>query len=305
MSGRALNVLCLIDDAVFAGYGDYDTNTGPIHIESVPLADPLAAWTDHLTENTEQIFVYRLLEDGRVFVPQADPRGLSIGGYAERSLGGTWTEYSDRFTAQHAFGFAEVGGSLFACGSEAGNAVVWESTDGGATWSEALRSATSDDFERFYMLVVVGAAIYVQSAVGLESYKWTVAAGWVADSAELVTDSSSAGAPGTTWRDGYIYPDYTRIGAAAFALYYFDGATRTLLVSDAHGFSVADDDSLYFIDSTRRLRVIAATGSLTATSVGTVEQLGTETDCSLVILPGRAEALVGTSESRLKLVTLP
>lgn len=307
--GKALNVLTLIDGDVYAGYGDFSENTGPIHVESVPAADPLAEWVDHLTENTEQILLYRLLTDGRVFVPQADPSDPSIGGYAERALDGTWTDHSDRFTAQHVFGMAEVSGHLFACGAEGGNAVVWESTDNGATWDESLRSTTSDlaspDFERFYMLAVVDTAIYVQSSLGLESYKWTAADGWMADDADLVIAPKAEGAPGVIWRDGYVYPSYVRVGPDPVSLYYFDGATRTLIDGDVRGFAVADDGSLYFIESTHRLRAVAATGPLTATTVGTVEQLGSEINCSLVVLPGREQALVGTSESRLKVVTLP
>jgi hypothetical protein len=304
-----LNVLALIDGDIYAGYGDYTNNTGPIHIESVPSSDPLAEWTDHLAENTEQILVFRLLGDGRVFVPQADPHGASIGGYAERALDGTWTDHSDAFTAQHVFGMAEVSGHLFACGAEGGNAVVWETTDGGATWTESLRSETSDllveEFERFYMLAVVGDAIYVQSSYGLESYKWTVATGWLPDSADLVIGPKAAGAPGVIWRDGYVYPNYTRIGPDPLSLYYFDGAARTLLTGDARGFSVADDGSLYVIESDHRLRTFAPTGPLTPTTVGSVEQLGSEINCSLVVLPGREQALVGTDQSRLKAVTLP
>lgn len=305
--GKALNVLAHVDDRIYAGYGDFTENTGPIHIESVPAADPLAAWTDHLTENTEQILVYRLLADGRTFVPQADPRPPAIGGYAARALNGTWTDHSDAFTAEHVFGMAEIAGHLFACGAEGGNAVVWESTDGGATWGESLRSVTSDlaspDFERFYMLAVVGSTIHVQSSLGLESYKWTLADGWTADSADLVIGDKAGGAPGLVWRDGYIYPHLVRIGSDPVSLYYFDGSARTLLSGDVRGYSVADDGSLYLIDSLRRLRRIPATGSLSPTTLGSVEQLGSEVDCALCIVGD--VAVIGTDESRLKVVTLP
>lgn len=300
-------MLAHIGDRIYAGYGDFTENTGPIHIESVPASDPLAAWTDHLVENTEQILVYRDLGGGRIGVPQADPRGGSTGGFAIRESNGTWADHGDSFIAEHVFGMAEVSGHLFACGAEGGNAVVWGSTDGGATWGESLRSETSDleveDFERFYMLAVVGSSIYVQSSLGLESYEWTVGDGWTPADADLVIGPKARGAPGVIWRDGYIYPDYTRIGSDPTSLYYFDGDTRTLLSADVCGYAVAADGSLYVLDSLRQLRRIAATGSLTPTTLGRVERIATERNCSLCIVGDMA--VVGTDQSRLKVVTLP
>src|SRR5688572_16814263 len=126
---------------LYAGYGDYGANTGPIAVRAY---DPtLGGFTDSmLTSATEAIYIYREL-GGKLYAPNIDTRGGNSG-YAVGVAGtppdlDTW---QDVITVPgiHMFDMNTWDGSdLFQGGAGGNDGVVWRSTDGGGTWNESLR----------------------------------------------------------------------------------------------------------------------------------------------------------------------
>lgn len=180
---------------MYAGYGDYGANTGPIHLESVSGETPLEAWTDHVVADSEQIGMYRATADSRVLVPHIDPRntsGGSGGGYSQRAADGTWTDLPSRIGAAdvvHVFDLVEFAGDLWACGADniggIGGAAVWRSTNGGTTWTQSLvgprePSADVTELHRFYCFVIAAGILRVRDPISGTSYKWTGSA-WSVD----------------------------------------------------------------------------------------------------------------------------
>jgi hypothetical protein len=127
---------------LYAGYGDYGSNTGPIAVRAF---DPVAGeFTDSmLTSATEAIYIYREL-GGKLYAPNIDTRGGGSG-YAVGTPGapGALDTWQDVITVDgiHMFDMNTWNGSdLFQSGTASnGDGIVYRSTDGGATWTESLR----------------------------------------------------------------------------------------------------------------------------------------------------------------------
>src|SRR5438552_14316545 len=104
-TGRVIATLASFDGRLYAGYGDYGSNTGPIVIRafdpvSERFGEPL------LRSQTEAIYIFRWIAD-RLYAPHIDPAGdATAGGFAvgEINAGGrhVWTDRS-AVTAVHLF----------------------------------------------------------------------------------------------------------------------------------------------------------------------------------------------------------
>lgn len=263
------------------------------------VSDPLGAWTDHVTSDTEQIGVFRSLADGRLIAPDLDPRVTDSGGYAERALDGTWTDRSTRISdsgtvVTHVFDFIEHAGSLWACGSGGPGARVWRSTDGGATWVLSLEGPAGD-FNRFYCFVAEGAVLRVKDPETGQAFRWTAGGGWVGDGAGILP-AGVTGGPGLAWGSRFVVQAQVPLGRAPQQL-YCDGAPFG--PANAVGFDVGDDGALYILNvaSIHRFVGNSETNSYPAGAGG-------GDNSALAILPGCTQAVVGTSDSRLKLVDL-
>jgi hypothetical protein len=285
---------------VLAGYGDWVANTGPIHVESVPTTSPLDAWTDQVTVETEQITVFRSLTDGRVIAPQTDPQGGGVG-YAQRSVGGVWSNLNQRIATdgEHVLDMVEFAGRLWACGSDGDvdhdYAVVWHSTDGGATWVESLRDPVSVVDSRFFCLAPIGDALWVHNTQQDHTFKWTAAGGWTSSAVQMLS-AGVYGGPGVPWAGGHLIPSTMPGVAAAFDLYYFDGTTTTMLAMNVVGWSVGDDGDLYVMSTNGRIDR-AASGS--PATFAPIVQINGAKYRSLAILPGSTEAVIGTTDSTI------
>lgn len=111
-----------------------------------------------------------------------------------------------------------------------------------------------------------------------------------------------SGAPGQAWDAGYLNPSDIPFGSDFYDLWYFDGTTSTKLGSAINGFSVGDDGNLYTFKDFTIHRIAPTTHASTVAAL--VGQVAAETNTALAILPGSTQAVVGTSDSRLKLVDL-
>ena len=163
-TGRVLATLHPFNGKIYAGFGDYGANTGPIGIRPF---DPATGTFGNrlLNSGTEAVYIYRNI-DGRLYAPHIDPiAGESSGGYARGTASGLTETWIDRFpvTAVHMFDMASYGGSLWMVGSQGNNAAVWRSTDAGATWQLSLSVApTTSPFIRFYGVAPYDGKLYVQ-----------------------------------------------------------------------------------------------------------------------------------------------
>lgn len=327
-AGKALTALAVIDSRVYAGYGDYDANTGPIHVESVSVSDPLGAWTDHVTADTEQVDAISGASNARVFVPHLDPRTGGRAGYAERQTDGTWVDRPSVIAATgaiHVFDMAEHGGKLWACGAAEvqptptadGQAVVWCSTDNGATWIESLRDPHLDPFSRFYFLAPIGDTLYAHNRKGHTTFAWTEAGGWVTASLSLLPVGVD-GAPGEPWQDGYVIPSSVLVGRDNnITLYYFDGSGDGVAIPNTAAWNpcawaIAPDDSLCLLTTDGLLRRAAAAplGDLAYVSIDAYLRDAylrgnVSSGYSMAVLPNGSEAVVGLATSRLAKVPLP
>src|SRR6185295_5367496 len=133
---------------LYAGYGDYGANTGPIAVRAF---DPSAgAFTDPmLTSQTEAIYIYREL-GGKLYAPNIDTRGGGSG-YAVGTAGNPDT-WQDVITVDgvHMFDMNTFNGTDLFQGGTAGNGdgIVYRSTDGGATWTESLRMLAGQNLDK-------------------------------------------------------------------------------------------------------------------------------------------------------------
>jgi hypothetical protein len=187
---------------LYAGYGDYGANTGPIAVRAY---DPsLGSFTDSmLTSQTEAIYIYREIA-GKLYAPNIDTRGPGAG-YAVGAPGapGSLDSWQDQINVDgvHMFDMNTLNGTDLYLGGTAGNGdgIVYRSSDGGGTWSESHRRPAG-----------VGAANYVDIRIhGLGLYQ-----------GKLYADAEQV----ATYSGGGIY--YTS-GQKALACMVFDGTSWT------------------------------------------------------------------------------
>jgi Ca2+-binding RTX toxin-like protein len=200
--GRTLNFLKSWNGAIYAGYGDYDVNTGPIAITPFELSTDQFAAQPALWADSEELQVFRSL-NGNLYAPSIDPRIADD--YSERWLAGPWAG-RNVVDALHLYDMAtRTGGELWMVGSAGDNAVAWRSLDGGVTWSIALTvpPRNSADFARFYFAGLHQNALYVQA----------VDNGGGKHPTSKVFD-------GNDWSDG---PDLLPIGGYGYDTEHFDG----------------------------------------------------------------------------------
>jgi hypothetical protein len=180
--GQEIHRLTIFDGKLYDACGDYGANTGPIDVVSLDLATQEFG-SNEATLHTEETFTMRVL-DGALHVPYCDPQGSnddpSQGQLAVTSGGGSWGVVTSCTGVTHAFDVAKTADGLFLFGSnETGDqAVIWRSTDDGATWTESLTVDAPEGatplFARFYAAAQIGddlTAFYHDDTVDA-AYHW-------------------------------------------------------------------------------------------------------------------------------------
>lgn len=164
-SGREIVALFPWKGKLYAGYGDYGANTGPI---SIMAFDPVTRiFTEEWIANTEAVFNYRVIR-GKVYAPAIDRRLYSEpGDYTILDTTGIWSNQNCGSTT-HAYDVVSLTNKdIWIVGSQDVNAAAFRSTDDGKTWKTALRdtaiSGKSGDFSRFYFAGVLDGKLYVQA----------------------------------------------------------------------------------------------------------------------------------------------
>lgn len=164
--GKRLHTLKSWQGRIYAGYGDYSANTGPIAL--TPFYGTYFG-PQEIAADTEAIYQFREI-NGKLYGLSTDPKSSAdvvIGTY---NADGTVSWVNKRFVGTtHAYDvFTLTGTDLWIVGSQGSYAKAWRSLDGGTTWQESLSVANvnttrTDDFARFYGALIHGGKVYVQA----------------------------------------------------------------------------------------------------------------------------------------------
>lgn len=171
---------------LYAGYGDYNLNgvgyrsatVAPTRFAITPYNPVRGKFADApaFEFDTESVSVFRVINN-RLYAPAQDaslPPSLNPLNFAVRDEAGTWTQHTEQL-ALHVWDMAGIDGiGLFMVTSATcptteckDEAVVWQSTDGGATFFKSLTlrgefSPSSRTYTRFYFAGVLNRKLYVQ-----------------------------------------------------------------------------------------------------------------------------------------------
>lgn len=159
--GKNIYALEAWNGKIYAGYGDYSANSGPI---SIMAYDPLTKQlTQEATAQTDAIYIYRKLS-GKLFAPAIDNKGADV---AFATSPGQWQNITGAGST-HAFDIAELGGKLWMSGSIGKTATIWSSADGGLTWQISLSVPAErvDSVARFYFIGTYKGKLYTQATDG-------------------------------------------------------------------------------------------------------------------------------------------
>jgi hypothetical protein len=162
LASQMLNSLIYYDGKVYSGYGDYNSNTGPIDIHpfnpTTNSFEPSA-----MTFQSESIGGWRVIND-KLYTVTTDPTcgALCSAGYAEYESGGEW-QLKTPVNAFHIFDMATLTGDdlwLFGSnGSGDGQSAIWRSLNGEDDW-QAVRTGSSG--ARYYWGASLNNSMYVQ-----------------------------------------------------------------------------------------------------------------------------------------------
>jgi hypothetical protein len=163
--GKTINTLQAWHGGLYAGYGDYGQNTGPVAItrfDTTTRTFGAPFWA-----STEAIEAYRIMY-GNLYAPYTDPLRLSAG--TPDYAAAPWRTEVNGFASAHVFDAVDQPstGAIWMAGSDSGspNGTIWRSTDRGVTWQEMLSVPPPDgdpnNFVRFYFLAAYRGQIIAQ-----------------------------------------------------------------------------------------------------------------------------------------------
>lgn len=237
-TGKQISVLFPWKGKLYAGYGDYGANTGPIDIYSF---DPDSQVFNFVWEaNTEAIYNYRAF-NGKVFAPAIDRKSYSKpGDYTMLDTNGVWADYNfSGSSSTHVYDAAQLNDTLiYMVGSQDERAAVWESKDCGNTWKtihyDTAISGNPNDFARYYFAGSYQNKLYVQATDyygSLHPYSevWD-GVEWKHHVSLFGSSTFAHGLRPDTFANKLIYlsPQYGTPGYAS-PFRVFDGTTATVL----------------------------------------------------------------------------
>lgn len=166
-TGRTLNKLKVFDGKLYAAYGDYTVNTGPIVINPYNLTSQSFEGSA-LSVPTESLGNWKVI-NGKLYTTTIDAvcSGTCPSGYAVYTPGGSWA-MNTPVSAEHIFDISTLNGTdLWMFGSSGGSeATAWRSTDNGNTWNAVQtyeNEPGGDNMERYYWGQALNGSMYMQS----------------------------------------------------------------------------------------------------------------------------------------------
>lgn len=281
--GRTLTELHVHDGKVFAGYGDFQENTGPITISGF---DPIERSFDTgFVSDTDAAFNLRTI-GGDLMVPATDRRKA-----ADFASSNPWADHRP-VSSTHAFDMVTLDGNdLWLVGSKGYDAVAWRSLDGGRTWDEAQRVAPTTEwtYVRFYFAATLNGSLYLQPmehGIGLSRTSL------VFDGETWSEGPSLAPKGGTGWRpvpfrNGIVLHSLGQ--GANGEVYFFDGE-KSASLGKGFDFEVVDDE-LYMLSSDGKVR--------STTDLSNWNVLGDAPAGARSLAASSTDLFVGDSESQI------
>lgn len=200
--GKIITSLAAWNNKIYLGYGDYNTNTGPLTFMPFdPSTNSFAATAENAPcdasaypatgagcDQTEEVDQFRII-NGNLYAASIDPQGGTTTDYAVATTSGGWQQYgtgwgntpvnahNDGVGMNHIFDMNTVTGSdLWMVGQKDNIAMAYCSADGGATWKQmlavpvpqqyldaAIQAGNSGDDARFYFAGVLNGKLYLQA----------------------------------------------------------------------------------------------------------------------------------------------
>lgn len=301
--GRTINNLTLFNNKIYASYGDYGANTGPIQLIPYNISTNTYEPSE-FTLATEATQIMRVF-GGKLYVPVVD--GDGCGSCTPTTAvydGSTWSLIQVAgSTAEHLFDVATSDGNdLLFFGAGGNMARVWRTTDSGANWSIVSTNQIdpSSASERYYWGLNMGGIVYTQS--------------WWAGQSSSVKEFN-----GTNWTNGstdticsdylispVVFQDSIIVCRANSSLTTFDGTTVNTVNKPSGCFDIiahtVTEDDVYIMCrsgySTTDPLVIYYTNNFT--DWNTITNVP-NTATSLLVLPtaGLPDIYVGTSDSKI------
>jgi hypothetical protein len=198
--GRIIQTLKEWNGRIYLGYGDYDANQ-PSEVEVLSWNTGTGAYATSLGQFYSHCNASLREVDGELWMPAIDVPSTTHGyyGVVDASHGYTEVNASTAVTQIHLYDAIAFDGKVFLCGAaptgtaytDASDAKVWYSSDGGSTWNVGLTvAATANGVAyRFYGMFVLGSTIY---AAGGETATPTL------EMRSSATGTSSWSSPGHT-----------------------------------------------------------------------------------------------------------
>lgn len=264
-TGKIVSELCPYGGKVYAGYGDYDANTGPIDVVSVDGVTGSYA-TAYASFDTEATWAMRVV-DGKLWLPAIDPTS----GTDPEALvfdGTSWVRcWGATVATDHQYDIVKFGSDIYLAGAKYispsdSDAIVSKLTSapggsfgGVTTWSNTY--INTGKF-RCLALFVLGSTLYAVVEFGV-SYSTTDGSSWSATGIDVLPSGQDCVKPLVMSGKAYYRGDFTA-RAVTYNLFAFDGSTVTTVRSgDAYDHCLVDDV----------LHVLVSDGTIRSTPDGT------------------------------------
>lgn len=166
--GKQIYGLESYNGKIYAGYGDWNANTGPIMIQSYNPTTGLVQ--DEFTLRSHAAHVIESYGND-LFLP-------SIDGQADMAIlsSGQWREVMG-INGDHWFDSLEYGGRIWLAGQRDNRATIASSTDRGATWKVEYQAT---DKVRFHFITEHNGKLYTQAGWDTKAYVYdpTASSAW-------------------------------------------------------------------------------------------------------------------------------
>lgn len=174
---RSIHDLHLYEGRIYIGYGDWNTNRGPIDIWSFePVQDgEQLTFVKEFTVDDESVDVFRDF-DGKLYVPGIDSADKVEDQWALGNLyvksDGKWHKFRTVPNGIHVLDAAEFDGKLYVTAGTESGAALFESDDGAKTWERCGESFIDGQY-RFHEVVPLDDFLLVTSeSVSAAVYKY-------------------------------------------------------------------------------------------------------------------------------------
>ena len=175
---RSIEDLAIIGQEAYGGWGNYDSNIGPVPLSTVNVTTGTET-PARFTLNGEEANALRVYS-GKLYVPDIDPKvsWSTPVGYATNATPTRRIAYVPVIAAQHVYDFAELGSERFIAGSmsnpdparfgpTADLAFIAQSSNGGpwevVRWRATDPAKGHSGYDRYYWLAVAGGKVFASA----------------------------------------------------------------------------------------------------------------------------------------------